>query len=75
MTTAKCFSMTVLTLTAAFSLGACNEVPMSYGDANSIIAVMPIEQWDTHADQVYAALEQRIQTVRGVGYVLVEDEA
>ena len=64
MTTAKRFSMTVLTLTAAFSLGACNEVPMSYGDANSIIAVMPIEQWDTHADQVYEALERRIQTVR-----------
>ena len=62
--TRKRFSTTVLTLTALVSLGACNEVPMSYGDANSIIAVMPLEQWEEYSEDVYAALEPTIQTVR-----------
>jgi hypothetical protein len=54
----------VLTLTATVTLGACDEVPMAWGDANSIIAVMPMEQWESYGDDVYAALEPRIRTVR-----------
>lgn len=62
--TRKRFWTAVFTLTALVSLGACNEVPMSYGDANSIIAVMPLEQWEEYDEDVYAALEPTIQTVR-----------
>ena len=58
------FSRMGFTFAALAALGACNEVPMSYGDANSIIAVMPMEQWEMYGEDVYAALEPRIQTVR-----------
>ena len=60
----KRLSWMVLTLTATLTLGACDEVPMAWGDANSIIAVMPMEQWESFGDDVYAALEPRITTVR-----------
>ena len=56
----------VATLCAAFllSAGACNEKGLSFGDANSIIAVMPREQWDRVEMDVYDALEKTIATVR-----------
>lgn len=43
---------------------ACDEVPLSYGDANSIIAVMPADSWAELQDDVYGALEPTITTVR-----------
>lgn len=63
--------MSTKRLLAAIILGgglvttsACNERPLGYGDANSIIAVMSTEQWDLVSEEVYAALEQTIATVR-----------
>lgn len=50
---------TVLTVFAA-----CGERPLSYGDANSIIAVMPAEKWQEASDLVYDRLEPTITTVR-----------
>ena len=58
------FMTGTLLATALFSLGACNERPLSYGDANSIIAVMSVEQWDAVSQDVYEALERTIATVR-----------
>ncbi|MGB1658473.1 MAG: hypothetical protein ACPHO4_14130, partial [Longimicrobiales bacterium] len=54
------------TLVAAFAWVsvACNEVPLSYGDANSIIAVMPADSWAEVQEDVYGALEPTITTVR-----------
>ncbi|MBT8488463.1 MAG: DUF4837 family protein [Gemmatimonadetes bacterium] len=43
---------------------ACNEVPMAYGDANSVIAVMSADDWAEASDSVYGAIERRITTVR-----------
>jgi len=43
---------------------ACNEKGIGYGDPNSIIAVMPEALWFDASDDIYAALEQRITTVR-----------
>jgi hypothetical protein len=61
--TVKRLTTAVLPL-AAMVLSACNEVPMSYGDANSIIAVMPMDQWEELDNDVYAALERRVTSVR-----------
>ena len=54
------------TLVAALALvsTACNEVPLSYGDANSIIAVMPADSWAEVQEDVYGSLEPTITTVR-----------
>ena len=54
----------VVLLLAALSLTACNEVPMAYGDANSVIAVMSAEKWEEVSDSVYDELERTITTVR-----------
>ena len=54
----------VLALVATFGLAACNEVPMAYGDANSVIAVMSAEKWETVSDSVYDTLERTVNTVR-----------
>ena len=54
-----------LLLTAAVAaLSACGEKGMSYGDPNSIIAVMSPELWEQVSDEFYEALEPTIQTVR-----------
>ena len=53
-----------LSLLVAMAASACNEVPMAYGDANSVIAVMPADQWAEASDSVYGAIERRITTVR-----------
>lgn len=53
-----------LPLIALLATAACNEVPMAYGDANSVIAVMSAEQWEAVSGDVYGALERRISTVR-----------
>jgi hypothetical protein len=44
--------------------GACETLGIAYGDANSVIAVMAPERWDEFSDDVYAALERTIVTVR-----------
>jgi hypothetical protein len=58
--------MRQLALSAVLTLGvvACGDFPLSYGDPNSIIAVMSPELWDEVGDDVYDALEPTIQTVR-----------
>ncbi len=53
-----------LAIAAISALSACNDKPMSYGDVNSIIAVMSPEQWEAVETNVYEALEPTIQTVR-----------
>lgn len=55
----------ILALTVATAaLAACNEKPLAYGDANSIIAVMGPDQWAAVEADVFAALEPTITTVR-----------
>ena len=54
---------TALLLGAIVSLGACNEKGLGYGDPNSVIAVMPPDQWELVQDDVYDVLEQTIMTV------------
>ena len=54
----------ILSLLTAAVVTACNEVPMAYGDANSVIAVMPADKWEEASDEVYGAIERRITTVR-----------
>ena len=54
----------ILFAAATLSVAACNEVPLSYGDANSIIAVMSADQWSEMQEDVYGALEPTITTVR-----------
>ncbi len=44
--------------------GACDTRWRAYGDANSIIAVMAPELWEEVQEDVYAALEPTIRTVR-----------
>ena len=46
------------------ALSACGEKGMTYGDANSVIAVTDTERWEQISDQVYGTLEQTVQTVR-----------
>ncbi len=49
----------------AVTFAACADSSrLAYGDANSIIAAMDPGVWDEVRDDVYAALEPRIQTVR-----------
>lgn len=55
---------TIALLAATLWGAACNERPLAYGDANSIIAVMSAEQWEAVGDEVYDALEPTITTVR-----------
>lgn len=43
---------------------ACDTTGIAYGDVTSIIAVMDPELWSEVEDDVYAALEPRIRTVR-----------
>jgi hypothetical protein len=44
-------------------LSGCNEKGLGYGDPNSVIAVMPNEQWDLVGPDVFEALETTIMTV------------
>lgn len=53
-----------LALLSLGSLGACNERPLAYGDANSIIAVMAADKWAEVESEVADALEPTIRTVR-----------
>lgn len=50
--------------TIAAMAGACDTLGMSYGDPNSVIAVMAPERWEEFSDEIYSALEQTIVTVR-----------
>jgi len=43
---------------------ACESRGIAYGDANSVVAVMSPERWDEFSDEIYAAIEQTIVTVR-----------
>ena len=51
---------------AVLSIGAaaCETKGIAYGDVNSVIAVMSPELWDEVSEDVYAALEPTIRTVR-----------
>jgi hypothetical protein len=60
----KRLSMALVGLTTLAGSTACNERPLAYGDANSIIAVMPLAQWELVDQEVYDALEPTIVTVR-----------
>ena len=60
----KRLSTALITLTALVGVTACNERPLAYGDANSIIAVMPMAQWELVDQEVYDGLEPTIVTVR-----------
>lgn len=51
-------------LLSILAFAACDEVPMAYGDVNSVIAVMSAEKWGEVSDGVYDALERTINTVR-----------
>ncbi|MBR44859.1 MAG: hypothetical protein CME18_10630 [Gemmatimonadetes bacterium] len=64
MIIARSLSWPVLFIASALAITACNEVPLSYGDANSIIAVMSTEAWAEVQDDVYSALEPTVITVR-----------
>ncbi len=55
---------TLFALATVLAVGACDEVPMAYGDANSIIAVMPADRWEALERTVFDALEPTITTVR-----------
>lgn len=55
----------VLVLVLALTvLTGCGERGMTYGDANSVIAVADPERWEEMSDEVFGAIEQTIQTVR-----------
>ncbi|MDH3270058.1 MAG: DUF4837 family protein [Gemmatimonadota bacterium] len=56
--------LAILSAFVLLPLAACDEKPLGYGDANSIIAVMSAEQWEAASDEVYQHLEPRISTVR-----------
>lgn len=56
-------TLIVVALASVAAVG-CNEKGMTYGDANSIIAVAPTEVWDEVSADVYAALERTVRTVR-----------
>lgn len=49
---------------AALLAAGCNELPMTYGDHNSVIAVTSPERWERISDVVYERLERTVQTVR-----------
>jgi hypothetical protein len=53
----------ILVGSALVVAAACDTKALSYGDPNSIIAVMSTEQWDDVSDDVYSALETTIFTV------------
>lgn len=60
--TTRIRALTVALLTAV--LAGCGEKGMTYGEANSVIAVTDAARWETVSQEVYDALEQTIQTVR-----------
>ena len=62
--TRKRLSFAAIALAGLGALGACGEKPLAYGDANSIIAVMPAADWDVVSEDIYSTLERRIMTVR-----------
>ncbi len=62
MNASKARGLVALLLTA--TVAACGEKGMTYGDANSVIAVTDAERWSEIQDEVFGAIEQTIQTVR-----------
>jgi hypothetical protein len=54
----------ILLALASLAAVGCDEKGMTYGDANSIIAVMPTDVWEEISEDVYGALERTIRTVR-----------
>ena len=59
-------TQTTLGALALLSIGAaaCESKGLAYGDVNSVIAVMSPELWSDVAEDIYAALEPTIRTVR-----------
>ncbi|MDA0311550.1 MAG: DUF4837 family protein [Gemmatimonadetes bacterium] len=50
--------------TVTLSLAACDSPGIAFGDANSIVAAMSPDLWETVSDDVFTALEPTIRTVR-----------
>jgi hypothetical protein len=48
----------------AILAAGCETRAVAYGDANSVIAVMAPERWEEFSDEILAALERTIVTVR-----------
>jgi len=57
-------STAVTVCAVLLSVAACGDKPLSYGDPNSVIAVMSQDQWFEVSQDIYDALEQTITTVR-----------
>ena len=53
----------ILVGSAVLAAAACDSKGLSYGDPNSIIAVVSAEQWEEVSDDIYEALETTIFTV------------
>ncbi|MCA1789052.1 MAG: hypothetical protein LC667_04100, partial [Thioalkalivibrio sp.] len=60
--TTRIRALTFALLTA--TLAGCGEKGLTYGEANSVIAVTDAARWDEVSQHVFDALEQTIQTVR-----------
>lgn len=55
---------TLIAVSAVAFVAGCESSTLAYGDANSIIAAMSPDLWAKVSDDVYAALEPTIKTVR-----------
>lgn len=55
---------TLLAVSAVAVLSGCHTTALAFGDANSIVAAMSPDVWNKVKDDVYAALEPTIRTVR-----------
>jgi Domain of unknown function (DUF4837) len=64
MTVMKRLSLITTLALLASGLTSCDSGRLVYGDHNSIIAAMTPELWDELSEDVYAALEPTIRTVR-----------
>lgn len=62
--TSKRIALVVAACAPIAFMSACGEKGIGYGDPNSLIAVMSLDEWDGVADDVYDAFEQTITTVR-----------
>ncbi|MCG6954860.1 MAG: DUF4837 family protein [Gemmatimonadetes bacterium] len=55
---------TLVAVSAVAIVSGCSSTALAYGDANSIVAAMSPDLWSKVSDDVYAALEPTIHTVR-----------
>lgn len=57
-------AMGILAGAALLGAVACDTIPLSYGDPNSVIVVMSPQRWEEVSQDVYDAIEQTVMTVR-----------